>query len=112
MAIDWTGLLKQGLKAVAARQRPDTNASGPMVEQVKADMRTIVDIHHRKHHNDWLTVVDDSGPMISCVCRGGYGVNVQPENVMKRRQVAKPIPMSRPRAGGATCGDENLFGLK
>ncbi|QOD06177.1 hypothetical protein IDT60_22110 (plasmid) [Pseudarthrobacter sp. BIM B-2242] len=81
-----------------------------MVEQVKADMRTIVDHHHRKHHNDWLTVVDDSGPMIACICRGGYGVNVQHENVMQRRQAAKP--KSRPRAEGGTCGDENLFGLK
>lgn len=36
-----------------------------MVDQVMADMNTIVDIHHRKHHKDWLTVVDDSGPM-SC----------------------------------------------
>lgn len=80
------------------------------MEQVKADMRAIVDIHHRKHHSDWLTVVDDSGPMISCVCPGGYGVNVQPENVMKFRQVAKP--KSRPRADGSTCGDENMFGLK
>lgn len=109
MATDWAKLLLRGVQAVAARQRPNGNAGGPTVEQVKADMRTIVDFHHRKHHNDWLTVVDDSGPMISCVCRGGYGVNVQRENVMKRRQVPKPRP--RPLAG-VNCGDENFFGLK
>ncbi|AFR31394.1 hypothetical protein ARUE_232p01860 (plasmid) [Arthrobacter sp. Rue61a] len=81
-----------------------------MVEQVKADMSSIVDFHHRKHHKDWLTIVDDSGPMIHCVCRGGYGVNVQRENVLKRQQVSKPKP--RPQADPTTCGDENLFGLQ
>ena len=110
MATDWAKLLLRGVQAVAARQHPNGDAGGPTVEQVKADMSTIVDIHHRKHHNDWLTVVDDSGPMISCVCRGGYGVNVQPGNVTKRRQVAKP--KSRPRADSPTCGDENPFGLR
>ncbi|MBT2250333.1 hypothetical protein JHV56_16660 [Arthrobacter sp. BHU FT2] len=81
-----------------------------MVEQVKADMTSIVDIHHRKHHNDWLTVVDDSGPMIQCVCRGGYGVNVQHGHVMKRRRVGKP--KRRPLADATRCGDENMFGLR
>lgn len=64
MAIDWANLLQQRVKAVAAR-RPNGGESGPMVDQVMADMNTIVDIHHRKHHKDWLTVVDDSGRM-SC----------------------------------------------
>lgn len=110
MAIDWIGLLKQGLKAVAAQRSPAGNISGPTVEQVKADMSQIPDDHHRKHHKDWLTIVDDSGPMISCVCRGGYGVNVQRENVIVRRQAAEPKP--RPRATPGTCGDENPFGLR
>lgn len=109
MAIDWTKLLQQGLKAVAAR-RPDGNASGPMVEQVKADMKLIPDGHHRKHHKDWLTIIDDSGPVISCVCRGGYGVNVQRENVIMRRQAVKAQP--RPLANPVTCGDENPLGLR
>lgn len=110
MATDWSKLLVQGVKAVTARQRPNGDAGGPRVEQVKADMSNIIDFHHRKHHKDWLTIVDDSGPMIHCVCRGGYGVNVQRENVLKRQQV--PKPKSRPQADPTRCGDENLFGLQ
>lgn len=113
MAIDWAKLLRQawkvGLDALEARRGDKRGGTDqPEVLQIKADMRSIVDIHHRQHHNEWLTVESDEAgvePYYKCLCPGGYGLRVEHRNVMQRRYV--PQPASKAQADPATCGSRN-----
>lgn len=114
MAIDWNRLLhrafKLGLEAISARR--NAGPPRPMVNQIKADMSSTLDEHHRRHHNDWLTIVDTEtrvGTRYRCVCSGGHGVGVDAENVTGRRSVPEPKP--RRQADPTTCGNINPFRL-
>jgi hypothetical protein len=117
MAINWNRLLQQaakiGLEAISTRRGAGTEGpGGPTVTQIKADMTNIVDIHHRQHHNDWLTVVDTEtrvGTRYVCHCSGGYAVYVDAQNVTSTRNVPEPKP--RPQADPTTCGNNNPFYL-
>lgn len=61
-----------------------------MSKQVKADLRDILDDHHRLHHNDWLTVVDSetttAAPRLVCRCSHGYTVWADAGCVTKTRE--------------------------
>lgn len=67
-----------------------TQPEGNMAEQVKADMSDIVDIHHRQHHKEWLTVVDTvtypGGTRLVCECSCPATVYVDTERVIKTRE--------------------------
>jgi histidinol dehydrogenase len=82
MAIDWTRLLQQtakhGLGVFTASRGAAADASGrPMVTQIKADMSNIMDLHRRRHPNEWLTVTGTealAGTRYVCLGPNGYGV--------------------------------------
>jgi hypothetical protein len=62
-----------------------------MATQIKADLRDILDFHHREHHNDWLTVVEtvttSAGTRLVCLCSHGYNVYADSDRVIKTREV-------------------------
>lgn len=102
MAIDWTRLLHKTF--TASRGAAADEPGRPTVTQIKADMSNIVDLHHRSHPDEWLTVTGTEtkvGTRYICLCPNGYAVYVDAENVTKTRQV--PEPKARPQGDPTAC---------